>query len=359
MGRHGASAFMVLKRTTGFAILLILAAECSAGWAYDSTAFKQALKLHQKNKDDQALHKLEAAYDFSKKDLPPEVPALAAGAAASLKSWGKVERIAEAALLAHDPKWPADSANSDDLAKYLKTQTKPVLRLVRLAAEAKSRIFVSSSEDVSDEDREKKKDQIKLYSDALAQIGFEADSVQESVSRVEEHEKLDAMESYKFSLFLTASYWTWEDRPVLALATSAHAVLYTPCVGLGLHYTNEFYQWSGGACWGSGAGALQFSDNHFDDHASVTLISGFGSVLMQLSDSGAAFGIEGDAMSVTVGGTNSAGTQVSGNNTEFAFLAVGRFRLGSLDVKLKGGTIISDPSALWEVELSYPFWEFR
>jgi hypothetical protein len=350
---------MVLKPKMRGLLFLPFLFFCQPGRAsYDSTAYNQALKLHRSNKETLALQKLEKNYAFGRKDLPLEVSALAAGIAASLKDWPKAERIADQAIQAHDPKWAVNSSTSEKLAGYLKSQPKTFLTLVQATAEAKTQIYVATNLDLDEESRQKKKEQAKIDFEALTQIGFKSDNAQENLSRVQDREKQDVLDEYKLSLFASLSYWTWEDRVPFSVTTRAHATFYTPCLGLGAHYTNDFYQWSGGACIGVGVGELVFSDGTFDNHASITLLNGFVSGLLKLSDSGAGIGIEGDIMSSSITGTTAGGIGVSTESEEFAALLVGRMRFSSVDVKLKGGTIFGNPGALWEVELSYPFMDF-
>jgi hypothetical protein len=281
----------------------------------------------------------------------------AAKAAYVARDWSKAEQIADAALRASWPGWPPPDASQPDVVKKLKSKPKVFFNLVRVAADSKSRRFVSTSEIVSPEETALLKEEIKLDTDALVAGTGNEESGQGSWTRVQTHEEQALKEEYSLSLSMALSYWTWESRPQFSHFQASRGLIYTPCLGLALNYTNAFFDWSGGGCGGLGRGDLQFSDGHIDNHGTVTLLNGFASGLVQLSDTGsAAFGLEGDFLDLTLTGKISDGTKVAVSNQQVALMAVGRFRVSRLDIKFKGGAIIDNPSAVWQLELAYPLW---
>jgi len=320
------------------AVILIFAV--SQAWAVDPQAYDKASALAQKNRKESALRLLEMNYNLRSHDLPLKVATLAASLSIAVKQWHKAEQVADMAIHANWPDWPA--------TKKPKNQA-DLFALVRMSAQAKTEIFTSS-----DEDHARLKAEIKKYTDYLDESHASTDDSKGLMARIETKSQVKTNE-YHYGFAVTASYMTWEDRPSFDYHLSAKEKIFTPCYGLDLNYANDQFEWAIGACGGGGAASMQFNDGHYDNRSSVTLIAGYGSGLIQLNNVGAAFGVETSVMNVMTSGKLADGTRKSVSNEEFAVTAVGRYRLGKIDMKFKGGPVISNPSALWGFELSYIF----
>jgi len=315
---------MVLKFLVTVVLVFLVTGFGQLAWAFDSNAYNVALAQARK--------------------------------AMSRKDWRDAEQIADAALHAQDHNWPPSGTITEDFVKKLKGRPNSFFALVSLSADAKSHIFILHDESMTDDERSKMKAQIKAYTDVLAQSGVSVEEAEKIQSRVQDQEQLATLEEYKLSLGVLLGYSTWEDRIYFKTSIPTHAILFVPSIGLALNYTNAFYDWSGGVSYGIGDGELKFSDNSFDDHPKVTVVSGFASGLIQIHDSAAAFGAEVAARSVNVNGHNADGSTATTSPTELSALAVGRFRVSKLDLKFKGGMILGNPSALWAVEFGYPLY---
>lgn len=314
--------------------------------ALDPKVYDKALDLQQKGHKDTAVRLLETNYNLRSRDLPVKVATLATSLLMSLKRWYKAEQVADVALNANWPGWQTKKpakANAD------------FWWLLKAATEAKTQIFESGDQS---RNRGHLKAEIKAYSDLLATNSSHAENAKQMQARVDMKIENDKADAYHLDWSLSASYWTWEDRPSFDYQVAAKAKLFTPCFGFGLDYTDDFVHWAGGACAGAGSASIEFNDTHnvnYDNRGSVLLIAGYGSALLKLSNSGAAFGVETDLLNVTTSGKTADGTKRSASNEQFAVTAVGRYRFGKLDVKFKGGPVISVPSALWSFELGYVF----
>ncbi|PWU17460.1 MAG: hypothetical protein C5B49_08830 [Bdellovibrio sp.] len=341
---------MVLKTLA----ILLMAFSFAKKPAFDSSAYDKAVTLFQAKKSDKALAVLERAYRFESPDLPLKVSALAAQSALASKRWRSAEQIADSALRANWPQWPPADASNPEVATRLKGMPRLFLELVQSTVMAKSQRYNSTLEDISGPTRESLKNEIRLNSEALAQTEAASESTQASLARVREHDELMARQEYRYNLSIGLSYWTWEDRPQFTGFQTGRSMVYTPCLGFSLAYANADYEWSGGGCYGAGRSDLLFADGHYDNYASEKLLAGFGSVLAKLADGRAGFGVEADFMDSTIGGKSSNGSDLSDENQRAALMIVGRFRLSPLEIKFKGGTIVSNPGAIWVVELYYP-----
>ncbi|MGZ3723075.1 MAG: hypothetical protein ACXVA9_09105 [Bdellovibrionales bacterium] len=311
--------------------------------ALDPQAYNKAVELVQKNRKESALRELETNYNLRSRDLPLKVATLATSLLISLKRWRKAEQVADGALMVNWPGWPTN--------KKIKNQAE-LLSLVKMSAEAKTEIYESGDES---RDRHKLQEEIKTYTDILGGDNTKAEEGQKLLARVETHAEIKKASDFHYDWSLLLSYWTWEDRPSFDFQLAAKSKIFSPCFGLGVDYTNDFYHWAGGACAGAGSASLEFNDGHYDNRAKVTLLAGYGSILLKLSNAGSAFGLEGDVMNIATSGKLADGTTHSSSNEEFAITAVGRYRAGKFDLKFKGGPVISTLSALWSFELAYIF----
>lgn len=324
---------MVLRK---FFILCLLLPNLS--WSAEPQAVERAQKLAQKNQNVQALRVLELNYNLSSRDLPVKISSFAVSLAMKIQNWRKAERIADAALTAG---WPDFKGKSPNLLPVLKMST-----------EAKTEIL-TGGDDLTASERKKLKNDIKTYTDVMIANGYEVAVVQDYSQRAQS-EAVVRRDEYKLSFSFTAGYGTWEDRPSFDYKLKAKAVLFAPCVGLAANYIGDDYIWSAGACYAQGHADVQFNDGQFDDHGSISMVNGMGSVMMRVSEGGSAYGLEGNWMNATMSGKASGDRKVSAANQDFAFLAVGRYQFYSIDLKFKGGTIVGKPSAMWAFEMSVP-----
>lgn len=319
------------------ALVALLAFSFSV-WSADPSALERAQKFAQKNQKVQALRILEQNYNLSSRELPVKVAVLAANLAIELKNWRKAERVADAALSAG---WPEFRGKKPDY-----------LPLVKMSAEAKSEIL-TGGDDLATSERKKLKSEIKTYSEVMLANNYENDTAQGLLSRSQK-EAVVKKDEYKIGASLSVAYSTWEDRPTFDYKLKAKAVMFTPCFGFNVNYIGDTYIMSGGACYAQGHADIQFNDGKLDNLGTISMINGSGSVLMRVSEGGSAYGIEGNWMNATLKGKAAGDREVSANNQDFAFLAVGRFQVWSVDLKFKGGTVVTKPSAIWSFEMAIP-----
>jgi len=322
---------------------ILLALSISFAWAMDPKAYDKANEMAQKGHKEMALRLLELNYNLRSRDLPVKVATLATSLLNSLKRWHKAEQVADGALEKNWPGWQT---------KKLSKPSADFVALLKMSAEAKTQIFEANEEG---RNREHLRSEIKLYTDHLGETKGNEGDAQQMLARVQTKAATEKAEVFHYDWNFFASYWSWEDRPTFNYQLAAKSKIFAPCFGLGVDYTNDMFHFAGGACGGGGSASMQFNTGTYDNRASVLLIAAYGSVLVRVSNSGAAFGLETDVMNLTTKGHLSDGTTESATNEEFALTAVGRYRAGNFDLKFKGGPVISNPSALWAFELGYVF----
>lgn len=348
---------MVLKAIPRLILGLTMLSLVPAWAAYDGAAFDKAMALYRKKSYEPALTLLEKNYDIRDPSLPPKVPYLMANLYNQMQRWQKTEKLADTVLAAQISWWPPADPNAAEVADKMKTVPRPLQALMWAAGEAKSRRFAVQYQNLLPGDREKLKNEAKFYYDVLSQSDYNSEKTQTFWARTQEREELTGKVKYAVGGYVFLSYWTWEDRLLLSVgsgaATAGHGVMFTPCVGGALSYTNAFYQWYGGGCVGAGKGNVRYDDGTYDSAAQVTLLSGFAGGLRNISEA-AAVGIESHILNRTISATSISGTKGKMEDQAFAVLAVGRFRFGKVDLKLKGGGMISSPSALWQLEIAVP-----
>jgi hypothetical protein len=174
-----------------------------------------------------------------------------------------------------------------------------------------------------------------------------------AVPHAAEYQKV---EDYKMNVTANLSYITWEDRVSLARLANSRVMLYTPCAGLALGFEGDGLEWNGSLCGGVGRADILFPDGTFDNHGKLNLFAGSASVLMPVSDDGTAFGLEGQFLSIDLTAASLTGKATSAT-METALMGIGRYRIGRLDLKFKGGSNLNSGRAIWAFELGYAIWK--
>jgi hypothetical protein len=344
---------MVLKAV----VMLMLATAAAPGWAADQAIYNKALGLAKKRQYQAAADLMDKAYGPRERNVPLPMPYFAARMRLRLRQWQRAEEIVANYLPTRLAWWPPQDASAPEVGQKLKREPKGLLQLMFTAAEAKSERFREQYENLTPARREALKAELKLYVDALSQTDFEPAKVQELATSVQEKEEHAVKEEFKTGVNVFLSYWTWEDRMVFSVSGSpfsGHAEVFTPCLGASVDYTNAIYQFIGGACAGMGKTSVRYDDGKFDNAGKATIFEAFGGAMKILNENGTSVGAEAHAINRILTAESSFGVDGRAEDMGFVVLGVGRFHFWKVDLKLKGGAMIANPSAVWSMELSIP-----
>ncbi len=339
------------------AALILLSCLLPSAWAYDPAPLKKAMDLYNAKKYQQAAELVEKSYDLKSQDIPLKVPHLAALLNLRMQKYQRSADIVDKAVRSHLSWWPPAEPASPDVGEKLKFDGRAIQQLMFTGAESRAMRFTAEYDILSAAEREQLKKDATVYIEALTQAGFEPEKLGKLSARMQEHEEQAAKDTYKLGASVAVSYWTWEDRMLFSVGTSAesaHIEVFTPCVGGSVDYTSSVYQFLGGGCIGMGKVGARFDSGTYDSAGQVTVVEAYGGIMRNLSDEGSAVGAEAHALNRSFSAKNATGQKGKAEDQGFAIMAVGRFQIWKFELKLKGGAMIANPSGLWAMELSLP-----
>lgn len=333
---------------------------CAKYAKFDDTPLKEAILLFKSGHYLEAHSKIDKSYDLHCKEVPPVVSLFDCEALAKLERWDQAAIVADQKIQ-EKASWYKTYISNPKKRNEMENvaQLEPAdLNLVWCGADARSRLFSSGYEKLSEAGRASTKEEVMGLADLLTSVSYNPDRVERLISRVTNKEEQEKKLKWRVRYQLIAGYLSWEERPHFytnARPYDGKAVALSSCLGAAAAYQNGFYSLEGGACLGVGNANVQLDGDRFDNAAAVQAISIFTKAIKKVSDAGSGYGLQLGVFNHGITSHTSDGSAATFGQLGVDVMVIGRLSFRHLFFDLKGGSLFGQPSAIWNIETGYSF----